>query len=94
MAAIDGVQNKIDPGMPRDKDIYDLPSEELSEYSKVPGSLAEALSALQDDHGFLLRGDVFTEDVINTWITYKTEQEVQAIRERPHPWEFAMYYDA
>lgn len=94
MAAIDGVQNKIDPGMPLDKDVYDLPSEELSEYAKVPGSLAEALTALRNDHGFLLRGDVFTADVIDTWINYKTEHEVQAIRERPHPWEFAMYYDA
>lgn len=94
MAAIDGIQNRIDPGQPLDKDIYDLPSEELAEYTKVPASLEESLSALRDDHSFLLRGDVFTEDVIDTWIWYKTEHEVEAIRQRPHPWEFAMYYDA
>lgn len=93
MAAIDGIQNRIDPGPPLDKDIYDLTPEELSEYSKVPDSLGAALTALQNDNEFLLRGDVFTEDVIDTWIWYKTEHEVNALRERPHPWEFAMYYD-
>lgn len=94
MAALDGVQNKIDPGMPLDKDIYDLPSEELGDYPKVPQSLSEALAALRLDHDFLLRGDVFTEDVIDTWIWYKTEKEIEAVRSRPHPWEFALYFDS
>lgn len=93
MAALDGIQNKLDPGPPLDKDIYDLTPEELSEYPKVPHSLGHALKALKDDHAFLLRGDVFTEEVIDTWIWYKDTHEVAAIRERPHPWEFAMYYD-
>ncbi len=94
MAALDGIQNKIDPGSPLDKDVYDLPSEELTDYPKVPESLEQSLQALREDHSFLLRGDVFTEDVIDTWIWYKTTQEVQALRERPHPWEFAMYFDS
>lgn len=93
MAAIDGIQNRIDPGPPLDKDIYDLTPEELSEYPKVPESLDEALQALRDDNEFLLRGDVFTEDVIDTWIWFKESQEVNQLRQRPHPWEFAMYFD-
>ena len=93
MAAIDGIQNRADPGMPLDKDIYDLTPEELSEFAKVPWSLEEALNALREDEGFLLRGDVFTEDVIDTWIRYKETHEVNALRERPHPWEFTMYFD-
>jgi glutamine synthetase len=93
MAALDGIQNRIDPGPPLDKDMYDLLPEELSDYSKVPASLDGALNALRDDHQFLLRGDVFNEDVIDTWIWYKTENEVDAIRQRPHPYEFALYYD-
>ena len=93
MAVIDGVQSRIDPGMPLDKDIYDLGPEELKEVPRTPVSLEEALAALRKDHDFLLRGDVFTEDVISTWIRYKTEQEIEALRQRPHPYEFAMYYD-
>ncbi len=93
MAALDGIQNRIDPGPPLDKDIYDLSPEELAEYAKVPSSLEEALAGLREDDGFLLKGDVFTEDVIDTWIWYKETHEVNALRERPHPWEFAMYYD-
>ena len=93
MAAIDGINNKIDPGEPMDKDIYDLPPEELAKVPQTPGSLKEALLALEKDHDFLLKGDVFTEDVIETWIKYKMENEVQALDLRPHPWEFAMYYD-
>ncbi|MBW1645319.1 MAG: type I glutamate--ammonia ligase [Deltaproteobacteria bacterium] len=93
MAAIDGIVNKIDPGQPLDKDIYDLPPEELAKVPHTPGSLAEALTALENDHEFLLKGDVFTEDVISTWISYKRENEVEAIALRPHPWEFALYYD-
>jgi len=93
MAAIDGIQNKIDPGEPLDKDIYDLPPEELAKVPTTPGSLAEALDALEADHEFLIRGDVFTQDVVDTWIAYKRENEVDALRLRPHPYEFCMYYD-
>ena len=93
MAAIDGIQNKISPGEPLDKDIYDLPPEELAVVPKTPGSLDAALDALEQDHEFLLRGDVFTEDVISTWIWYKRTNEVDALRLRPHPYEFCLYYD-
>ncbi len=93
MAAIDGIQNKIDPGDPLDKDIYDLPREELAKVPTTPGSLRESLVALEADNAFLLKGDVFTSDVIETWISYKMEREVQALDLRPHPWEFALYYD-
>jgi len=93
MAAIDGIQNKIDPGEPLDKDIYDLPPEELAQVPTTPGSLGEALLALEKDHQFLTKGDVFTQDVIDTWIRYKMENEVNALALRPHPWEFALYYD-
>jgi glutamine synthetase len=93
MAAMDGIQNKIDPGDPFDKNIYDLPPEELAEIPSAPGSLEEALQALKDDHEFLLKGGVFTQDVIDMWIEYKMEKEVNAIKLRPHPHEFFMYYD-
>lgn len=93
MAALDGIQNRIDPGQPLDKDIYDLDPAELESAEKTPVSLEESLLALRNDHDFLLRGDVFTDDVIDTWIWYKTEHEVEAIRQRPHPYEFALYYD-
>jgi glutamine synthetase len=93
MAAIDGIQNKINPGDPLDKDIYDLPPEEAVAVATTPASLGEALEALEADHEFLLRGDVFTTDVLQNWITYKLENEVDAIRLRPHPHEFCMYYD-
>ncbi len=93
MAAIDGIQNKIDPGAPLDKDIYDLPPEELAKVPNTPASLDAALDCLEEDHEFLLKGDVFTEDVIDTWINYKREHEVDALRLRPHPYEFALYYD-
>jgi glutamine synthetase len=93
MAVIDGIQNKIHPGDPLDKDIYDLEPEELAKVPKTPGSLDEALKALREDHEFLLRGDVFTADVIDTWIWYKHEKEVDAMRLRPHPYEFCLYYD-
>jgi glutamine synthetase len=93
MAALDGVQNKIDPGDPLDKDIYDMPPEELAEVPTTPGSLDQSLAALEKDHEFLLRGDVFTEDVISTWISYKRKNEVDALRLRPHPYEFCLYYD-
>ena len=93
MAAVDGIQNKIHPGDPLDKDIYDLPPEELAQVQHTPGSLREALENLEKDHDWLLRGDVFTEDVIETWIDYKMKNEVLALDLRPHPWEFALYYD-
>jgi glutamine synthetase len=93
MAVVDGIQNKINPGSPLDKDIYDLSPEELRDVPKTPGSLEEALNALRHDHEFLLRGDVFTRDVIDTWIWYKMEKEVDAMRLRPHPYEFCLYYD-
>ena len=93
MAVIDGIQNKINPGDPLDKDIYDLPPEELAKVPKTPGSLDEALRALEKDHEFLLRGEVFTKDVIETWIQYKLEKEFDAVRLRPHPYEFCLYFD-
>jgi glutamine synthetase len=93
LAGIDGIINKIDPGDPLDKDIYDMEPEELVNVPSTPGSLEEALHALERDHDFLLRGDVFTEDVIQTWINYKMEREVKPMALRPHPYEFGLYYD-
>ncbi len=93
MAVIDGVQNKYFPGEPLDKDIYDLPPEELSRVPKTPASLDAALDNLAKNHEFLLRGDVFTPDVIETWIAYKRAREVEAMQLRPHPYEFCLYYD-
>ena len=93
MAMLDGIKNKWKPGEPLDKDIYDLDPEELNNVPKTPGSLEEALDMLRRDHEFLLQGDVFTPDVIDTWIWYKREKEVEAVRLRPHPYEFALYYD-
>jgi glutamine synthetase len=93
MAGLDGIQNRIDPGDPLDKNIYDLPPEEARKVRQVPGSLEESLKALEDDHGFLKKGDVFTDDVIQTWIEYKRRREVDPVRLRPHPWEFYLYFD-
>ena len=93
MAGLDGIQNKLDPGSPMDKDLYDLPPEEKKLIPQVPGSLAAALDALEADYDFLLKGDVFTEDVLTTWIDYKREKEVLPINLRPHPYEFFLYYD-
>jgi len=93
MAGLDGIQNKIDPGSPLDKNIYDLPPEELAQVPSVPGTLEDALGALENDCDFLFKGDVFTEDVIKTWIEYKQENEVDALRLRPHPYEFFLYFD-
>ena len=93
MAGLDGIQNRIDPGEPLDKDIYDLPPEELEQVPSLPGSLDEALKALEADHEFLLKGDVFTTTMIERWITYKREKEITPLRLRPHPLEFQMYYD-
>lgn len=93
MAVLDGIENKIDPGDPLDKNIYDLPPEELAGIPSAPGSLEESLAALKEDNAFLLKGDVFTKDVIDKWIEYKTESEVNPVRLRPHPHEFFLYYD-
>ena len=93
MAVIDGIQNKYHPGEPLDKDIYDLEPEELADVPKTPASLEAALDALERDHEFLLRGDVFTTDVLRTWIDIKRTREVEALRTRPHPYEFCLYYD-
>ncbi|HEX5432698.1 MAG TPA: type I glutamate--ammonia ligase [Candidatus Angelobacter sp.] len=93
MAGLDGIENKIAPGQPLDKDIYDLGPEELAKVPSMPGSLDEALDCLARDHQFLLKGDVFTEDLLSTYIEYKREKEVDAMRLRPHPYEFALYYD-
>jgi glutamine synthetase len=93
MAGLDGVKNRTDPGKPIDKDLYELPPEEAARVKQLPGSLNEVLDALEKDHEFLLRGDVFTPDLIETWIDYKRKNEVDPIRLRPHPWEFALYSD-
>ena len=94
MAGLDGVQNRIDPGEPMDKDLYSLPPEEAKLIKQVPGSLAEVLEALEADHDFLLKGDVFTMDMLDTYIAYKRETEVDPVRMRPHPYEFTLYFDA
>lgn len=94
MAVIDGIENRIHPGEPFDRDLYDLPPEELADVPKAPGSLEEALHALEGDQDFLLRGDVFTEDVVATWIRWKRDHDVAALQLRPHPYEFCLYYDA
>ena len=93
MAVLDGIKNKIDPGKPLDKDIYAMTVEELAKTPKVPGSLAEALDSLEMDHKFLTEGGVFTNDLIETYIGYKRENEVNALSLRPHPFEFFLYYD-
>jgi glutamine synthetase len=93
MAGLDGIQNRIDPGEPLDKDIYDLSPEELQDVPSLPGSLDDALTALENDHEFLLKGDVFNRDFVKRWIRYKREKEITPLRMRPHPLEFSMYYD-
>ena len=93
MAGLDGVLNKIEPPDPVDKDLYDLPPEELAMVPQVPGSLEESLAALEADHDFLQAGGVFTDDLIETWIEYKRVHEIDPVRLRPHPWEFYLYYD-
>jgi glutamine synthetase len=93
MAGLDGVQNRIDPGEAMDKDLYELPPEEAKQVKQVPGSLGDVLNALEADHEFLLKGDVFTTDLIEAYISYKREIEVDPVRMRPHPHEFTLYYD-
>ena len=93
MAGLDGIENRIDPGDPIDKDLYDLPPEEAAQVKSTPASLDEALDALEADHAFLLKGDVFTPDVIEMWLDYKRKNEIDPLRLRPHPYEFFLYYD-
>jgi glutamine synthetase len=93
MAGLDGIQNKIDPGAPLDKDIYSLSAEELADVERMPASLEESLDALERDHEFLLKGDVFTQDLIDMWLDHKREHDVQASRLRPTPFEYYLYYD-
>ena len=93
MAGLDGIQNKIDPGDPHDRNLYDLEPEEAEKINSTPGSLGEVLDHLEADHDWLLRGDVFTSDVVDTWIDYKRTREVAELNLRPHPYEFYMYYD-
>jgi len=93
MAGLDGIENKLDPGQPMDKDLYDLEPKEAAKVPTMPGSLEEALRHLERDHEFLLKGGVFSADLIETWIAYKRSREVDPLRLRPHPYEFFMYYD-
>jgi glutamine synthetase len=93
MAGLDGVQNRIDPGDPMDKDLYELPPEEAAQVKQVPGSLRDVLDALEADYEFLLKGDVFTTDLLEAYIAYKRQVEVDPVRMRPHPHEFTLYYD-
>jgi glutamine synthetase len=93
LAGLDGITNRIEPPTPMDKDLYDLPPEELAQVPQVPGSLEQALDALEEDNDFLRVGGVFTDDLLDTWITYKRRREVDALRLRPHPYEFTLYYD-
>lgn len=93
MAGLDGILNKINPGEPLDKNTYELTAREAAQVPTVPGSLEEAITALEKDHKFLLKGDVFTQDVIDVWIEYKREKEIDAVRLRPHPYEFYLYFD-
>jgi glutamine synthetase len=93
MAGLDGIRNEIDPGIPLDADLFELSAAELADWPQVPASLEEALDALEDDNEFLLAGGVFTSDLIETWIELKRTSEADEVRMRPHPWEFALYYE-
>ena len=94
MAGLDGIQSKIEPPAPIDEDLYELHDERKTAIKQVPGSLAEAVAALEADHDFLLTGDVFTSDVLDTWITMKRTKDIAPVNLRPHPYEFFLYYDA
>ena len=93
MAGLDGVVNRIEPPAPVDEDLFDLPASELAKVGQVPSSLEEAMDALEADQDYLKVGGVFTEDLIETWVDYKRSREIDAVRLRPHPWEFMLYYD-
>ncbi len=93
MAGLDGVQNRIEPPKPLDKDLYELPKVERASIAQTPGSLRATLIALLHDHDFLLKGDVFTKDLIEKYVEYKLENECDAVDLRPHPYEFYLYAD-
>jgi glutamine synthetase len=93
MAGLDGVLNQIEPGEPIDKDLYDLPAEEAAGITNTPGTLDAVISALEEDHEYLLQGDVFTPDLIESYVNYKREEEIDPVRLRPHPHEFSLYFD-
>jgi len=93
MAGLDGIENEIDPGPPLDKNTYELTPEAEKAIATVPGSLDEALCALEEDHEFLLKDGVFTSDVLDVWLEYKRQHELDPVRLRPHPWEFYLYFD-
>jgi glutamine synthetase len=93
MAGLDGIENKINPGEPAEKDLYDLEPEEAAAIRTMPGSLDEALRNLEQDHQFLLKGGVFSKDLIEAWISYKRKKEVDPMRLRPHPYEYVLYFD-
>ena len=93
MAGLEGIRSRTEPPAPIDQDLYELPPDQAELVRQVPDSLEEVLNALEADHQFLLEGDVFTPDVIDTWLGYKREQEIDQVRIRPHPWEFHVYYD-
>jgi len=93
MAGLDGVANRIEPPAPVDEDLFDMPADELAKIGQVPSSLEEAMDALEADQDYLKAGGVFTDDLIETWVDYKRTREVDAVRLRPHPWEFMLYYD-
>ena len=94
MAGMDGIAKRMDQGDPLDVDLYDLLPEEAAKVKQVPGSLDEVLAALEEDHDFLLQGNVFTKDLIQTWLDYKRTRELDELRLRPHPYEFYLYFDA
>ena len=94
MAGLDGIKNEIDPGDILEADLFSMSDEEQAKLKQVPSSIAEALDALEEDHEFLLEGDVFTKDLIEAWLSYKRETEVDQIRKRPHPWEYFLTFNA
>ena len=93
MAGLDGIKNKIDPGEPTDADLFELSEDELKKIATVPSSLRRAIDALEHDYDYLLKGGVFTKDVIDIWIEYKRKREIDPVRMRPHPYEFYLYFD-
>ncbi|MET0993783.1 MAG: type I glutamate--ammonia ligase, partial [Mycobacterium sp.] len=93
MAGLDGIKNKIEPDAPVDKDLYELPPDEAASIPQAPTSLSAVIDRLEDDHDYLTEGGVFTPDLIETWISYKRENEIEPVNIRPHPYEFALYYD-
>ncbi len=92
MAGLDGIKNRIEPHAPVDKDLYELPAEEAKLIPQVPGDLGSVLTALENDHEYLMQGNVFTKDLIETWVDYKREKELKPLAQRPHPYEFELYY--